>query len=103
MTAGHAIEYLSADVAESALRISRILEGSGVPIGVFEYLPDRKKVFCSRTLFELLGLEQTDRDYTSPGRDRLPEDDADPGAWVRAPGCRGFIICEANGRNAISA
>ena len=60
----HAIEYLSADVAESALRISRILEGSGVPIGVFEYLPDRKKVFCSRTLFELLGLEQTDRDYT---------------------------------------
>lgn len=60
----HAIEYLSADVAESALRISRILEGSGVPIGVFEYLSDRKKVFCSRTLFELLGLEQTDRDYT---------------------------------------
>ena len=59
-----AIEYLSADVAESALRISRILEGSGVPIGVFEYLPDRKKVFCSRTLFELLGLEQTDQDYT---------------------------------------
>ena len=58
-----AIEYLSADVAESALRISRILEGSGVPIGVFEYLQDRKKVFCSRTLFELLGLEQTDRDY----------------------------------------
>ena len=39
----HAIEYLSADVAESALRISRILEGSGVPIGVFEYLQDRKR------------------------------------------------------------
>lgn len=59
-----AIETLSADVAESALRISRILDASGVPIGVFEYLPDRKKVFCSRSLFELLGIQETDEDYT---------------------------------------
>ena len=59
-----AIETLSADVAESALRISRILDASGVPIGVFEYLPDQKKVFCSRSLFELLGIQETDEDYT---------------------------------------
>ena len=39
-------------------------EGSGVPIGVFEVSVGPEKVFCSRTLFELLGLEQTDRDYT---------------------------------------
>ena len=58
-----AIEHLSADVAESALRISRILDASGVPIGVFEYLPDSEKVFCSRSLFELLGLKETDEDY----------------------------------------
>lgn len=59
-----AIETLSAGVAESALRISRILDASGVPIGVFEYLPDQKKVFCSRSLFELLGIQETDEDYT---------------------------------------
>lgn len=58
-----AIEHLSADVAESALRISRILDASGVPIGVFEYLSDSQKVFCSRSLFELLGLQETDEDY----------------------------------------
>ena len=59
-----AIETLSSGVAESALRISRILDASGVPIGVFEYLPDQKKVFCSRSLFELLGIQETDEDYT---------------------------------------
>ncbi|WP_349228376.1 EAL domain-containing protein [Ventrimonas faecis] len=59
-----AIEILSADVVESALRISRILDASGLPIGVFEYLPDQKKVFCSRSLFELLGIQETDEDYT---------------------------------------
>lgn len=58
-----AIEHLSADVAESAMRISRILDASGVPIGVFEYLQDTRKVFCSRSLFELLGLQETDEDY----------------------------------------
>lgn len=59
-----AIEHLSADVAESALRISRILDASGVPIGVFEYLPESKQVFCSRSLFELLGLQEIDEEYT---------------------------------------
>ena len=51
-------------MAESALRISRILDASGVPIGVFEYLRTREKVFCSRSLFELLGIQETDEDYT---------------------------------------
>lgn len=58
-----AIERLSADVAESALRISRILDASGIPIGVFEYIPYSKYVFCSRSLFELLGLNQPEKDY----------------------------------------
>ena len=58
-----AIENLSADVAESALRISRILNASGVPIGVFEFIPESKRVFCSRSLFEVLGLRKTTEDY----------------------------------------
>lgn len=66
-----AIEHLSADVADSALRISRILDASGVPIGVFEYLKDREKVFCSRSLFELLGLNETEEDYVYLDPDRF--------------------------------
>lgn len=57
------IEHLSEDVAESSMRISRILDASGVPIGVFEYLKDAEKVFCSRSLFEVLGQE-LEEDYT---------------------------------------
>lgn len=49
-----AIEGLSADVAAAASRISNVLEASGVPLGVFEYLADSNQVFCSRTLFELV-------------------------------------------------
>ena len=68
-----AIEHLSADVADSALRISRILDASGVPIGVFEYLKDTEKVFCSRSLFELLGLKETDEDYIYLEPDRFAQ------------------------------
>ena len=66
-----AIDHLSADVADSALRISRILDASGVPIGVFEYLKNMGKVFCSRSLFELLGLKETDEDYVYLEPDRF--------------------------------
>lgn len=58
-----AIEGLSSDVAESALRISRILDASGVAIGVFEYLRGTGKVFCSRSLFQLLWLDGMGEDY----------------------------------------
>ena len=50
-----AIESLSADVAASASKISNILESSGIPIGVYEYADANEPVFCSRTLFEILG------------------------------------------------
>lgn len=58
-----AIESLSTDVAESASRISQILDASGVAIGVFECLNGIQKVFCSRSLFQLLWLDQTDEPY----------------------------------------
>lgn len=58
-----AIESLSADVAESASRISRILEASGVSIGVFEYLKDTERYFCSRSLFRLLWVDRTEESY----------------------------------------
>ena len=58
-----AIEGLSADVAESASRISGILDASGVPIGVFEFLKDTQRYFCSRSLFRLLWLPWKDEPY----------------------------------------
>lgn len=58
-----AIESLSADVEESASRISRILDASGVSIGVFEFLKDTDRYFCSRSLFRLLGLPRTVEPY----------------------------------------
>lgn len=58
-----AIEGLSSDVAESASRISRILDASGVAIGVFECLHGTGRVFCSRSLFQLLWLDGTGEDY----------------------------------------
>lgn len=58
-----AIEGLSSDVAAAAARISNILEVSGIPLGVFEYVVDMQKVFCSRTLFELMQLPSPEEDY----------------------------------------
>lgn len=58
-----AIEVLSCDVAAAASRISNILDASGIPLGVYEYITDMGKVFCSRTLFELLRLPTPEGDY----------------------------------------
>lgn len=58
-----AIEGLSSDVAAAASRISNVLEASGIPLGVFEYMADLKTVFCSRTLFELMQLPVPEEDY----------------------------------------
>lgn len=52
------IEQLSRDVEQSASKISTILEHANVLIGVFEYEEGTDQVFCSRSLFELLGWKQ---------------------------------------------
>lgn len=58
-----AVEGLSADVAAAASRISNVLEASGIPLGVYELVLDMNKVFCSRTLFELVQLPVPQEDY----------------------------------------
>lgn len=58
-----AIEGLSADVAAAASRISNVLEASGIPLGVYELVNDMNKVFCSRTLFDLVELPAPEEDY----------------------------------------
>lgn len=50
-----AIEKLSQDVAQAASRISSILENANVAIGVFEINSDENHVFCSRSLYEMMG------------------------------------------------
>lgn len=52
-----AIEDLSLLVAQSAARISKIIELSGYPIGVFEYSSDDGLIFCSKTLLKIMGRQ----------------------------------------------
>lgn len=59
-----AIEALSSNVAESASRITRILDAAGMPIGVFEYQKDTGIVFCSNSLFRITGLTPLEESYT---------------------------------------
>ena len=49
------IEQLNRDVEQSASKISSILEHANVLIGVFEYSEGGDKVFCSRSLIDMLG------------------------------------------------
>ena len=58
-----AIEKLSADVAESASKISRILDHANVLVGVYEYKENEGSVFCSRSLFELLRWDDPGTSY----------------------------------------
>lgn len=50
----NAIEKLSANVAESAFKISSILDHANVLVGVYEYKTGESAVFCSRSLYEVL-------------------------------------------------
>lgn len=50
----NAIESLSARVAASSSKISTIIQMAESGIGVFEYLKKDEKVFCSRSLYEIL-------------------------------------------------
>ncbi|MEY8353799.1 EAL domain-containing protein [Lachnospiraceae bacterium 54-53] len=57
------IEQLSWDVERSSSKISSILEHANVLIGVFEYEDGSDRVFCSRSLFEMLGWGPVDEPY----------------------------------------
>ena len=64
-----AIETLSQDVAQSASRISTILENANVPIGVFEIRANVNQVFCSRSLCEMLGWGELEETYVYMDQD----------------------------------
>lgn len=57
------IEQLSADVERSASKISSILEHTNVLIGAFEYEETNKRVFCSRSVFEMMGWTEPKEPY----------------------------------------
>lgn len=57
------IEQLSADVERTASKISSILEHANVLIGVFEYKKSTDTVFCSRSVFEMMGWGKTEEPY----------------------------------------
>ena len=62
-TLSQSIEELSNAAAAAASHTSKIIAMSHIPIGVFEYGKRTKEVFCSRSLFELLGWpEQPEED-----------------------------------------
>lgn len=54
-TLSESIENLSNSAAEAASHISKIISMSHIPIGVFEYRKKTGNVFCSKSLFDLLG------------------------------------------------
>lgn len=54
----NAIEKLSQDVADSASKLSQIIEMTSGSIGAFEYRGDSNQVFYTRRFFQMLGLEE---------------------------------------------
>ncbi|MDD3251010.1 MAG: EAL domain-containing protein [Lachnospiraceae bacterium] len=66
-----AIETLSTNVAESTTRITRILDAAGMPIGVFEFQKDTGMVFCSSSLFRIVGLPPIEESYTYVAREEF--------------------------------
>lgn len=67
------IEQLSSDVERSASKISSILEHANVLIGVFEYDKHSDTVFCSRSVFEMMGWEERKEPYCYMNRPEFEE------------------------------
>lgn len=57
-----AVESLSANVAESASKLSAIIEMSSVAIGAFEYRLSEGKTFYTKHLFDILGIADSYHD-----------------------------------------
>jgi diguanylate cyclase (GGDEF)-like protein len=57
------IEMLNRDVDRASFKMSGILEHAKVLVGVFEYEEDENRVFCSRSLFEMLGWGKIKEPY----------------------------------------
>ncbi len=57
------IEQLNQDVERASSKISSILEHANVLIGVFEYEEEADRVFCSRSLFQMLDWGSMEEPY----------------------------------------
>lgn len=64
-----AIETLSAHVAHEASRLSQIIDMAGVGIGAFESQEDSGRMFCTDSLFDMLGFEKNLESDGTIGRD----------------------------------
>ncbi|MDF2888173.1 MAG: diguanylate cyclase/phosphodiesterase [Lacrimispora sp.] len=65
------IEQLSRDVEQSSSKISSILRHANIMIGVFEYGKGGDLVFCSQSLFEMLGWGNIEEPYRYMEVDRF--------------------------------
>lgn len=61
-TLSSAVESLSNSAVEAAARVSKIISMTHLPVGVFEYSHDGDYVFCSSTLFPILGWPERPRE-----------------------------------------
>lgn len=53
-----ALEKLNSNIADSSSRMSKIVDIIGLPIGCFEEDFDKKRVFLTDNLFDMLGIEK---------------------------------------------
>lgn len=56
-----AIVALSTNVADSASKLSQIINLFNMPIGAFEYKKGQKSVLCTETFFNVIGIEDFDK------------------------------------------
>jgi diguanylate cyclase (GGDEF)-like protein len=56
----HSIEKMSIAVANSASKISKIINMAQIPIGVFEYEESGSRVFCGPNLVSILGWDKSE-------------------------------------------
>lgn len=57
------IELLNRNVERASSKMSGILEHAHVLVGVFEYEEEKNRVFCSKSLFEMLGWGRIEESY----------------------------------------
>nr|WP_288825746.1 EAL domain-containing protein [uncultured Clostridium sp.] len=92
------IEQLSRDVEMSSSKISSILRHANVMIGVFEYADGADQVFCSQSLFEMLGWGTIEEPYRYLEVERFEVLMDQTFTGVRIKGDRVFQSLELEGR-----
>lgn len=92
------IEQLSHDVEQSSSKISSILRHANVMIGVFEYAKGDGLVFCSQSLFEMLGWGNIEEPYRYLEVDRFEKLMEQTFTGVKMKGDRVIQSFQMNGK-----